>query len=291
MSDFVRRLTGYQKREYARLVGEFLARVRIEGVEGLVPTEDERQAIAGSCAILFVARPEWPFPPARRVVVSPWPLVREGMACRATPEGKHAGVHIPGDAYGESEVWIHRKALETSVQYPTDGYHVGVHEFTHALDADGGPTDGAPSHIPTALVAPWLEMIERARATAGQPGSPIEAYGGQHARETFAMAVEEFFERPEALQRGAPELYAKLVWLFQQDPAVADRRERVLVLSEAAMAFLPADAGRGRSMPLGERARVVRRLQNHVPGATVEECERAIRDVVALRGRWSPETR
>lgn len=291
MSDFLRRLTGYQKREYARLVGEFLARVRIEGVEGLVPTEDDRLAIAGSCAILFVGRPEWPFPPARRVVVAPWPLVREGGRCRTTPDGKHAGVHVPGEAYGESEVWVQRKALETSVRIASDGYHVGVHEFAHALDSDGGPTDGVPSHLPSALVGPWLETIEQARATAGLPGSPIEAYGAQHPRETFAMAVEEFFERPEALQSGAPELYAKLVWLFQQDPAVADRRERVLVLNEAAMAFLPADAGPGRALPLGERARIVRRLQNHVPGASVAECERAIREVMALRGRWSPGRR
>ncbi len=285
MSDFLRRLTGYQKREFARLVRSFLERVPIEGIEGVVPTDEERLAIAASCAILFVARPEWPFPPVRRVMVSPWPLVREGTTCRATPEGPHAGVHIPGETYGDSVVWIHRKALAVSVANSSDGYHVGVHEFTHAIDADGGPTDGVPTHIPSALVAPWLETIEQARATAGQPGSAIEAYGGQHPRETLAMAVEEFFERPEALQRGSPELYARLVWLFQQDPAAIDRRERRLVLNEAAMAFMRSEA-RGE-----DRARLVRRMQQHLPGATVEECERAIREVVALRGRWTPGRR
>lgn len=282
MSNFVRRLTAYQKREFARLVGEFLEWVPVDGIEGVVPTDGERLAIAGSCAILFVARPEWPFPPVRRVVVSPWPLEREGATCRALPEGRHAGVHIPGETYGDSEVWIHRKALEVSEAIAEDGYHVGVHEFTHAIDSDGGPTDGVPTHLPRALVAPWLETIERARATAGQPGSAIEEYGGQHPRETLAMAVEEFFERPEALARGAPELYARLVWLFQQDPAAIDRRERRLVLNEAAMAFMPLDGS-----PV-DRARVVRRLQRHVPGATVEECERAMREVAELRGRWSP---
>lgn len=287
MKDFERRLTGEQKRAYAALVERFLRRVAIDGVEGIVPTEDERLAIAGSCSLLFAARPEWPFPPVRRVVLAPWPLVREGTTCRSFPEGKYAGVHLPGAAYGESEIWIHRHALEVSLRNPADGYNVGMHEFAHALDASGGASDGVPMGLPQALLELWLRTIEQARAAAGQRGSPFDAYASKHPRETFAVSVEEFFERPEALEKKMPDFYVQLTALFRQDPAAVDRRERRLRLTEAAMGFAPGHAD-GRRPTLEDRANLLRRLQRHVPEASLEECEAAIKDVLRLRarGRW-----
>ena len=46
----------------------------------------------------------------------------------------------------------------------------------------------------------------------------LNAYGAKNEAEFFAVATEEFFDRPLALQEHAPDLYSVLSAYYHQDP-------------------------------------------------------------------------
>ena len=56
---------------------------------------------------------------------------------------------------------------------------------------------------------------------AAGPLTDIDAYGATNPPEFFAVITEMFFEKPRALQRRHPELYAELAGFYRQDPAAA----------------------------------------------------------------------
>jgi len=47
----------------------------------------------------------------------------------------------------------------------------------------------------------------------------IDPYGAEGHQEFFAVSVEVFFEKPQALKQAEPEVYEQLVGLFRLDPA------------------------------------------------------------------------
>jgi Mlc titration factor MtfA (ptsG expression regulator) len=53
----------------------------------------------------------------------------------------------------------------------------------------------------------------------------LDSYGATNEAEFFAVATEEFFDRPLALQKHVPELYRVLSVYYRQDPA--ERANRI----------------------------------------------------------------
>lgn len=47
----------------------------------------------------------------------------------------------------------------------------------------------------------------------------VDSYGTKNEAEFFAVATEEFFDRPLALQEHAPDLYQLLSSYYRQEPA------------------------------------------------------------------------
>jgi len=64
-----------------------------------------------------------------------------------------------------------------------------------------------------------FEALSR-RLHAGRQ-SDIDPYGATNPAEFFAVLTEMFFEKPRALKRRHPELYAELAEFYKQDPAQA----------------------------------------------------------------------
>lgn len=50
----------------------------------------------------------------------------------------------------------------------------------------------------------------------------MDAHGGTHPAECFAVATEWFFEKSPQLRQNHPELYAELPGFYHQDPAAWD---------------------------------------------------------------------
>jgi Mlc titration factor MtfA (ptsG expression regulator) len=87
--------------------------------------------------------------------------------------------------------------------------------------------DGAPDLGARARYTSWARVLGKefdelsARIHAGRSGD-IDAYGATNPAEFFAVVTEMFFEKPLALRRRHPELYAELAGFYKQDPAALD---------------------------------------------------------------------
>jgi Mlc titration factor MtfA (ptsG expression regulator) len=73
------------------------------------------------------------------------------------------------------------------------------------------------SKVAGAEYAALLDDLEHHRKTS------IDAYGATNAPEFFAVVVEQFFEKPAALARLHPQLYAELSAFFRFDPVARAR--------------------------------------------------------------------
>jgi Mlc titration factor MtfA (ptsG expression regulator) len=98
-----------------------------------------------------------------------------------------------------------------------DGINLLLHEFAHALWLEHKLTDYVT------LDGEVVEQVERyaekemANVAANEQHF-FRKYAFSSMEEFFAVAVENFFERPGLFQQAQPELYLILAKLFKQDP-------------------------------------------------------------------------
>lgn len=95
------------------------------------------------------------------------------------------------------------------------GYNVVIHEIAHKLDESNLAMDGCPYLAPAMDPAEWRNVFTDAYEDLRRRGSraPLDPYAGENPAEFFAVACEEFFERPRRLRRHYPEVH-RLLGLF-----------------------------------------------------------------------------
>jgi Mlc titration factor MtfA (ptsG expression regulator) len=102
--------------------------------------------------------------------------------------------------------------------YSNDSVNLGLHEMAHALRLENIIHNDEYNFFDDALV----EQFEAyARQLCNLPSSEdtfLRAYACANPHEFFAVAVENFFERPNEFKNALPEVYAILAKLLNQDP-------------------------------------------------------------------------
>lgn len=200
----------------------FLDQVTFRGIDGLQITEAMRLSIAAQACLLIVNSSLW-FESLRTILVYP--------SAFRTRRSSHDGYVVHDDdnvTLGESWdygpvvlAWDH--ALQGGLD-DGDGHNVVIHEFAHQLDSLTGHTNGIPILRKGQDYKGWEEAMLEAfhahveRVERGHP-SLIDPYGATNHQEFFAEAVVTFYERPQALRREEPALYAQLSELLALDPA------------------------------------------------------------------------
>lgn len=218
------------RQRLGRLVQRFLRYVSIEGCGGLVVTDAVRLTIAAEAALLALNLPAGCLGPVRTVLVYPTAFVPERFAWvkANAPPAPHAAL---GESWDRGTVILAWDDVLRGVEDPDDGHNVVLHEFAHQLDSAGGKANGVPSLGSTHRYASWTRMLERnfARFTRevrrGRP-SVLDPYAATNEAEFFAVATEVFFERPRALRRQYPELFAELQRYYRQDPSLRARSDQ-----------------------------------------------------------------
>jgi hypothetical protein len=218
----VRRLPESLRASLEGKVNLFLDQVTFRGNLGLEVTQEMRLSIAAQACLLIVNSPVW-YDTLRNVLIYPSAFA----ARRNTHDGfvVHERDHgMLGESWSRGPVvlsWDH--ALQGGLD-ADDGYNVVIHEFAHQLDNLTGHTNGIPILRKGQAYAGWekamldafhdhVERVERGRQTL------IDPYGATSHEEFFAEAIVAFFEKPQALQREEPALYAQLAELLALDPA------------------------------------------------------------------------
>ena len=208
----------------ARLEGKinlFLDQVDLVGCNGLDITEEMELSIAAQACLLVVNTDAW-YVHLRTVLVYPGAFKsktrdHDGYVVRETEVVRF------GESWQYGPVilsWAHSRQGAIDTQ---DGHNVVLHEFAHQLDSLSGHTDGAPLLDNGQSFAEWekvfttayirhVDQVESGRKTV------LDAYGATNHEEFFAVAVEVFFEKPEALKKDEPQVYAQLTELLRLDP-------------------------------------------------------------------------
>lgn len=100
----------------------------------------------------------------------------------------------------------------------TDGKNLGLHEMAHALRLENGIENGEYDFIDGDLLDRFHELgVEETKLIKRGQAPFFRHYAAMNMHEFFAVAVENFFERPQQFMDYHPELYICLSKLLKQD--------------------------------------------------------------------------
>ncbi|HEY3254306.1 MAG TPA: M90 family metallopeptidase [Polyangiaceae bacterium] len=220
---YLRGLSSEDRSELEALVRIFLAEKSFEGCGGLVLTDEIKLTIAGQACLLLLHRETDIYPNVDSILVYP--------SAYRVPTQQHEGMVVIeedqarlGESWQRGLVVLAWDHVLSGAEQPRDGQNVVLHEFAHQLDSEDGVMNGTPDLGARARFTAWAHVLGdefdelSQRLHAGRT-SDIDPYGATNPAEFFAVLTEMFFEKPRALQRRHPELYAELADFYKQDPA------------------------------------------------------------------------
>ena len=215
------------------LIQVFVAEKRFEGAGGLEMEDEIRVTIAAQDCLLLLGLPHDYYRNVRSIIVYPSTVIapreqRSSFDPSAAPVQMEQP--ILGQAILRGPVILVWDAALRGGRHPRDGHNVIYHEFAHKLDMLDGSIDGTPPLRDRGEYRDYIETCTREFRRLEKDlnrgrTSFLDAYASTNAAEFFAVATEQFFERPLALDREAPELYRVLRDYYQQDPAAREKRK------------------------------------------------------------------
>ncbi|HEY6877122.1 MAG TPA: M90 family metallopeptidase [Polyangiales bacterium] len=222
------RLPPEQQKTLRELVQVFVAEKHWEGCGGLALTDEMKVTIAAQACLLVLARPHRLYQDVESIFVYPSavmrPAAQPGVFVRPRELVASGPTALLGEAHVRGPVILAWDRVLRDGKNPHDGHNLVYHEFAHKLDMEDGHADGTPELESRAQIQRWREVCERSfltlqkRTERGEP-SFLDAYGATNEAEFFAVATEQFFDRPRALQRADEDLYEILAGFYRQDPA------------------------------------------------------------------------
>ncbi|QFU74191.1 zinc-dependent peptidase [Halioglobus maricola] len=205
-----------------QLIQLFLAEKEFYGCDGLDLTDEIRITIAGQACLLLLGRGWQIYPGLMSVLVYPTAFIAEREVRDEDGTVSYAGHQLLGESWSNGKVILSWDDVTRGGRDFHDGHNVVLHEFAHQLDGLSGATNGAPP-LGGSNHDTWAQVFSdnyddlRARSARGLP-TVLDSYGSTNPAEFFAVATEAFYERPSALERVRPDLYAELQRYYRVEP-------------------------------------------------------------------------
>jgi Mlc titration factor MtfA (ptsG expression regulator) len=207
--------------EFDRQLQTFLVEKRVTPVKARI-TEEIRLLTAASAVTLTCGWPGFTWDALREVLIYPKVFDDDYRFVETGPGSPPQKAHVwqaAGQAHGVGVVILVKPMLLRSFETDDSGYHVGFHEFAHLLDLALTQFDGIPSYLTDERAHEWTKILQSEEERLRSGDSVLDPYGLSHPAELFAVAVEAFFQRPEAMADRHARLYGFLAAYFNQDPA------------------------------------------------------------------------
>ncbi|MDF1547564.1 MAG: zinc-dependent peptidase [Bacteroidales bacterium] len=220
---FYNNLTLSEKDLFEYKIQEFLANVRITGIETIID-ETDKILVAASAIVPIFAFDEWQYVNLDEVLIYPSEYnsrfeTADGEG-EITDENKRNILGMVGTGYMEGKMILSKNALHHGFRNETDKKNTAIHEFVHLIDKMDGSVDGIPELLLQKQYAiPWIDLIHKEIANIFSNKSDINPYGTTNNAEFFAVISEYFFERPSLLKTKHPELYEMLEKIFNRKMA------------------------------------------------------------------------
>jgi MtfA peptidase len=221
-----RMLDDAERAELREMVQVFLEEKEWEGCGGLELTDEIRITIAAQACLLQLGFPHDYYRNVASIVVYPSTVVvpqrRFGVfESVGVVEGE---VPILGQAFDRGPVVLVWDAILRGARHPELGHNVVYHEFAHKLDLLDGAADGTPLLADREQFEDWVAVCNREflrLRTLADNGRKtfLDEYGATSEAEFFAVATEEFIDRPIPLRKHSPDLYRVISAYYNQDPA------------------------------------------------------------------------
>ncbi len=223
------RLTDAERARLRDLVQVFVEEKHWEALGGLELTDEIRVTIAAQACILILGRDHELYRRVQSILVYPSVVVspsRPRSFFDLSGDLADPGTPISGEAMPRGPVVLVWDDVLRGASDDRDGHNVAYHEFAHKLDMLGGAADGVPPQEDWEHYHHWIDVFERAYARLEADARDgrrtlLDRYALKNAAEFFAVATENFFERPEPLARRHPDVYQVMVDFYRQDPAAA----------------------------------------------------------------------
>jgi Mlc titration factor MtfA (ptsG expression regulator) len=214
------RLPRELRERWVGLIQVFIADKPFIGCGGQVIDDEVRVTIAAQACLLLLGRPdEACYPRLRQVLVYPDAFVVQRTQ---TLQGGVVDVQrqaLAGESWGQGQVVLAWSEVLSGAADEADGINVVLHEFAHQIDQDSGTADGRPWLAGPAARQRWGEVMTLAMTHAREsPSALFDGHAVTEPAEFFAVATENFFERPLALAEEAPGVYAQLCRLYGLHP-------------------------------------------------------------------------
>ena len=190
----------------------FVDEQTFEALDGLVVTDTLRLGVAAGAALLLHGRPDWELPTNRTILFYPDRFDEDYY------DGDYAA--YDGMVHAQGPIILSAASVEGDWARPGNGHNVVLHELAHLFDFDHGGAEGTPSLIDPASAEAWRALVRREMRRVRLGTSLLRGYAATNPAEFFAGAVENFFDRPDVLQRRHAHLFDALVAFFNLDPRV-----------------------------------------------------------------------
>ncbi len=210
---FYDELSPEDKELYEADIQVFLDEHHIVGVDDVTVTREVELLVAASAIRLIFRRPQWEYRDFGDILIYPGSFSTDGTYSTNIRNGERAAA---GMVHSIGSVILSLPHLYRSFEHKHDGFNVGYHEFAHVLD--GFRPNGIPDELSMGATGRWCEIMRKEFEKVHKGKSVLRQYAGTNEAEFFAVAVEVFFEKPELLEKKAPEVYEQLVEFFRQDP-------------------------------------------------------------------------
>ncbi|HEY5925328.1 MAG TPA: M90 family metallopeptidase [Kofleriaceae bacterium] len=216
-----------EQQRLRELVQVFVAEKHWEGAGGLELDDEIRVTIAGTGCQLVLGRDHDLFAEVESIVVYPSSVVVPASGrsmfdpgARPTEEDRP----VLGVAHRGGALVLAWDSALRGARDPKDGRNVVIHELAHKIDFLDGAADGTPPLPSGSARRAWITafapayLAHKERADRGQT-SFLDDYAVTNEAEYFAVASEAFFEKPRALARELPDVYAALRQFYSLDLA------------------------------------------------------------------------
>lgn len=209
------------------LVQVFIAEKHWEGAGGLELDDEIRVTIAGTGCQLLLGRSHDLFAEVESIVVYPSAVIVPEQARSMFDPGLRptsGDTPVLGVAHRGGAVVLAWDSALRGARDPRDGRNVVIHELAHKIDFLDGSADGTPPLPSGSARQAWIDafapayLAHKERAAAGRR-SFLDDYAVTNEAEYFAVASEAFFEKPHALARELPDVYAALRQFYSLDLA------------------------------------------------------------------------
>jgi MtfA peptidase len=216
-----------EQQRLRELVQVFIAEKHWEGCGGLELDDEIRVTIAGTGCQLLLGRDHDLFAEVESILIYPSAVVAREQSRSFFDPGVTAGggdKPVLGLAVKGGAVVLAWDSALHGARDPKDGRNVVIHELAHKIDFLDGDADGTPLLDSGSARRAWAAafapafLAHQERASRGKR-SFLDDYAVTNEAEYFAVATEAFFEKPRALARELPDVYAALRQYYSLDLA------------------------------------------------------------------------